>query len=76
MTAEEVPDVLSRVADRSKALKDSVLVLDGFTGFTPIQLKLMRKLPLAEETYVTVTMDPDENPFGKYRETDLFLHEP
>ena len=73
MTAEEVPDVLSRVADRSKSLKDSVLVLDGFTGFTPIQLKLMRKLlPLAEETYVTVTMDPDENPFGKYRETDLF----
>lgn len=61
MTAEEVPDVLARVADRSDVLRDSILVFDGFTGFTPVQLRLIEKLmPICREMYVTVTMDSPE----------------
>ena len=37
VTAEEVLELLIDVADQSKILRDSVMVLDGFTGFTPIQ---------------------------------------
>ncbi|EJW93209.1 ATP-dependent nuclease subunit B, partial [gut metagenome] len=52
-TQEEVLDVLSQVADQSKKLKDCVLVLDGYTGFTPIQMRLLEKLVvLCEEVYV------------------------
>ena len=73
MTAEEVPDVLARVAEKSMILKDSILIFDGFTGFTPVQLQLMEKLmSICREMYVTVTMDPAEEPFGKYSETGLF----
>lgn len=61
MTAEEVPDVLARVADKSRLLDGAVIAFDGFTGFTPVQLtligKLMRK---ASDIYVTVTMDVTE----------------
>ncbi len=73
MTAEEVPDVLADVADKSEILRDSILVFDGFTGFTPVQLKLIEKLmTVCRDMYVTVTMDPSEYAFGKYRPGDLF----
>ena len=73
MTAEEVPDVLARVAERSAILHDAILVFDGFTGFTPVQLLLIEKLmPICREMYVTVTMDAAEKPFGKYSKTGLF----
>ncbi|MDO4804325.1 MAG: helicase-exonuclease AddAB subunit AddB [Lachnospiraceae bacterium] len=73
MTAEEVPDVLARIVDRSDLLRDSIVAFDGFTGFTPVQLRLIERLmPLCREIYVTVTMDAQENPFGRYRQTDLF----
>lgn len=41
ITAEELLDVLCRVAERSRLLRDSVLVLDGYTGFTPVQYRLL-----------------------------------
>ena len=73
MTAEEVPDVLARVAGKSGILRDAILVFDGFTGFTPVQLKLIEELmPICRDIYVTVTMDSSEEAFGKYRKTDLF----
>lgn len=72
-TAEEVPDVLARVADRSSLLRGAVLVLDGYTGFTPVQYLLIRKLmTLAAEMTVAVTIPWEENPFGKGRTDDIF----
>ncbi len=73
MTAEEVPDKLCRVVEKSQRLKGSVMVLDGFTGFTPIQMKLIKTLlPILEEMYVTLTLDEKEEPSSVYRHGDLF----
>lgn len=58
VTPEEVLDVLCRVIDRSQQIKDSTVVLDGFTGFTPVQNQVLGKiLKLSRRTYVTVTID-------------------
>lgn len=63
-TQEEVLDVLGRVAEKSGKIRDSVLVLDGYTGFTPIQMQLLEKLlVLSREVYVTITMGLGEDPY-------------
>ena len=64
ITQEEVLEVLGRVAGKSGKLAGSVMVLDGYTGFTPIQLQLLERiLPLCETMYVTVTMDDRLDPY-------------
>lgn len=64
ITQEEVMEVLGRVAGKSGKLAGSVMVLDGYTGFTPIQLQLLERiLPLCETMYVTVTMDDRLDPY-------------
>ena len=74
MTTEEVPEKLSLLAEDSKMFRDAVVVMDGFTGFTPLQLLFIRRiLPLVRELHVTVTMDPDINPFGRFQKSSLFL---
>ena len=61
ITAEEVLELLYDVAEESKLLCGSVIVLDEFTGFTPIQNRLMEKLlVLAKKVSVSVTMDVRE----------------
>jgi ATP-dependent helicase/nuclease subunit B len=73
ITGEEVLNVLSLVAHKSKLLKDSVVVLDGFTGFTPVQNKLLGQLMcLCEDVAVSVTMDKRENPFVYLHAYQLF----
>ncbi len=68
VTAEKVLDVLCGAAADSALLKDAVLVFDGFTGFTPVQVKLMRELMLhVRDIYVTVTLDTREILQGKNR---------
>ena len=63
-TSEETLDILCQVADRSDMLKGSVIALDGFTGFTPLQQKLLQKLMIqAECIMVTVTLDAKEDPY-------------
>ena len=50
-----------------------MIVLDGFTGFTPIQNKLMQKLMLyAGKVMVTLTVDSREDPFRAEGEHHLF----
>ena len=44
MTAEEVLEVLAKEIQFSEKLKGSVLLLDGYTGFTPVQLEVLREL--------------------------------
>lgn len=73
ITQEEVLDAMGRVAPQSKKLKDSVLVLDGYTGFTPIQLQLLETLlGICEEVYVTVTIAAGEDPYKAGSPHELF----
>lgn len=61
ITAEEVLDKLYDVLEESEIIRDAVICFDGFTGFTPIQYKLLIKLmKLCKKVLVTVTIDPKE----------------
>lgn len=73
LTAEEVLGVLCRVIENAESLRGSVLVLDGFTGFTPIQYQVIRKLLLiCRDVIVTITMDAREDPCEKQGWHKLF----
>lgn len=62
ITAEEVLALLCDVAEDSAVLQNSVIVFDEFTGFTPIQNRLMsRLLQIADRVMVSVTMDTRED---------------
>lgn len=64
VTKEELLEVLSENVSRSGLLKDSVVVLDGFTGFTPVQNQLLGELmKVCQKIIVTVEMDEREDPF-------------
>ncbi|WP_461815924.1 PD-(D/E)XK nuclease family protein [Faecalimonas sp.] len=64
ITNEELLDVLCDVIGKSKILKDSVIAFDGFTGFTPVQDKVMKELlRVCKKVIVTVTIDEKENPY-------------
>ena len=58
ITAEEVLDLLCEKIGSSRLMRDSWIALDGFTGFTPVQNKLLRELlKLAQQVWVTVTLE-------------------
>ncbi len=73
ITGEEILDALLPAVPLSEKLKDSVIVLDGFTGFTPIQVKVIRELlAVCQKVMVTVTMDGSGDVFAKGKPHQLF----
>lgn len=73
MAKEEVLSLLAEVLPRSEYIKNSVVTLDGYTGFTPVQQKILEiLLRCCKRVVVTVTMDPEENPYRKGPEQELF----
>ena len=73
ITKEELLDVLSCEVEKSERLKNSTVVLDGFTGFTPVQDRLLGELMRhCREVIVTVTMDRRENPYVYEHPYQLF----
>ena len=80
ITAEEILILLGDVIPQSKMLQKSTVCFDGYTGFTPVQYRLLSQMmPLCGDIYVTVTIDPSELGHGddllQFRtieETDLF----
>ena len=73
ITKEELLDVLSRQVKDSDILKNSTVVLDGFTGFTPVQNRLMVELMRrCRSVWVTVTIDERENPYAYRHPYQLF----
>lgn len=70
---EEILDLLCQVIGRSDRIQDSVICLDGFTGFTPSQYKLLRLLMTkAKDMVVTVSIDPREELAKDLEEFRLF----
>ena len=66
LTAEEVPQVLCGVIGKSEFLKGSTVVLDGFTGFTPVQNQVIREMyRLCGRVYAVVTLDRREESVRK-----------
>lgn len=58
ITTEETLEELAGVIPVSDFIKDSVVVFDGFTGFTPVQNKVIEQLLLhAGEVYFAFTME-------------------
>ena len=65
ITTEESMDLLAAELRKSALIPGSVVVFDGFTGFTPIQEKVIGVLlTLCEQVIITVTMDGEEEPFS------------
>lgn len=58
ITSEESMDVLAGELPKSKIIRGSVVCFDGFTGFTPVQMKVLVKLmQLCEDVYITLTLE-------------------
>ena len=73
VTTEDTLALLSRAVHESKIMKNSVVVFDGFTGFTPIQYRLIAELmELSRMVIVSVTLGEGENPYQITGEQELF----
>ena len=73
ITKEEILGALREVAHQSALLKESVIVLDGFTGFTPIQNRLLGELmKLCKGMLITVVIDEKEDVYRYPNPYQLF----
>lgn len=73
ITTEESLDVLRRSLGKSGLIRGSIVVFDGFTGFTPIQNRVIQEiLRLSEEAIVCLTLGAGENPYELDGEQKLF----
>jgi ATP-dependent helicase/nuclease subunit B len=73
ITTEESIDILIKSVPHSALLKDSVLIFDGFTGFTPIQDILLKELMIyARQVIVTLLGDCQEDLSKEVEEQNLF----
>lgn len=73
MTSDQVLQVLAEVLVRSEKLKGATIVLDGFTAFNPVQLRLVQELcKIAKKVYITVTIDAKEEVYSEPKKTELF----
>ena len=73
LTTEEVPEALARVISQSAWLANCTIVLDGYTGFTPVQMPLVRELLiLCPKVYAVVTMEERKDPLRPCNPANLF----
>ena len=68
-TVEETLDRTADIVHNSDTIKNSVIVFDGFTGFTPVQIKLIgRLMEYAKDIHVALILDESE----EVKEHELF----
>ena len=69
-TKEELLEILCKVIDQSRMVRNCVFVFDGFTGFTPVQNQLLEKLMLlTKEIHVTVLLRAAEQQEENHQKT-------
>ena len=62
ITREELLDMFIERLPLSRKMEKSVVIFDGFTGFTPIQIKaIVAVLNKAKDVYITFPFDSDPN---------------
>ncbi|MBQ8933757.1 MAG: PD-(D/E)XK nuclease family protein [Lachnospiraceae bacterium] len=75
---EDISYLLLSCISRSRLTEDAVLVFDGYTGFTPVQLNILEHLiPKAERCRFTLTIPAEADPYRRTPDTgdditDLF----
>ncbi len=72
---EEILDRLYRHLPDSRFLQDSVVMLDGFTGFTPVQLQLLEEILAAADRVLVscdVSLDASDTIYTRKGPEDLF----
>jgi len=73
ITTEELLDIFARVMQGSGMLRGSVIYLDGFTGFTPVQYRILEQfLTLSDSMTVTVTIGAEKDPYHREEQEELF----
>lgn len=73
ITTEETLDRLRAALPKSQIVRDAVIAFDGFTGFTPIQNRVIQDLlGLTERVIITLTIDEREDPYRLEGEQRLF----
>ena len=73
LTKEESLQVLSSRVKDSALLRGSTVVFDGFTGFTPVQLQVIKEImAVAEDVYFTLLFDGQTDPYQEVGEQSLF----
>ncbi len=73
IVTEELLEVLCSIMGKSEIVKNSIFVLDGYTGFTPVQFQVLKELlRYGQKVMVTVTMDPKGYPVTGIKEQELF----
>lgn len=73
IVSEELLETAARYIEQSDNVKNSIFVLDGFTGFTPVQYGFLRGLlQYGKRVLLTVTMDVADYPVKTVREQELF----
>lgn len=66
ITTEETLDLVSELIPQSEKIRGSVVVFDGFTGFTPVQYKVLAQiLRYAREVIFCLTFDDDGGPLAE-----------
>ena len=74
LLAEEVVEYLARLVPDSELFADSVLVFDGFTGFTPVQQTFLQAVfPAVIDCYVALTIDAREDFYSANAVEQLFF---
>lgn len=73
IVAEQLSELLADNVERSNILADSHLYFDGFTGFTPVQMKLIRKLMRCVRSVTfAFAIDKSSISMAKPKEYELF----
>lgn len=73
-TAEDRPEAMLGVMERSSFFRGAVAAFDGFTGFTPVQYRILEKITAAaEKVIITATLPDDERYNIISGEEDLFI---